>query len=197
MIYENFELLPEDLQGWNGDRAIFGKLIEELRPDLIIEVGSWKGMSSINMAGHLRRLGLSSKIYCIDTWLGSLDFWLYNIDFLNLKNGYPRVYEQFLSNVVHRGFQDLIEPLPMTSRTGARYLSGKGVQSSLIYIDASHEEEDVYSDLTDYIKLLRPGGVMFGDDWRYYGVRPAVERFSKERSLDLEIEEDHFWKIKH
>ena len=37
-IYNNLDLLPEDLQGWNGDSEIFNQLILEVNPKLLIEV---------------------------------------------------------------------------------------------------------------------------------------------------------------
>jgi len=195
-IYQGLDLLPLDASGWNGDRPIFGELVAGVRPDLIIEVGTWKGMSAFNMAGHVRKLGLDCKIYCVDTWLGNLEFWGAAGPEMDVVHGFPRVYRQFLSNVVHLGYQDMVVPYPMTSLIGAKYFLKMGISSKLIYVDASHEEEDVYPDVSWYWKVLAPGGVMFGDDWPYYGVRPAVERFARENSLGIELRENHFWMVK-
>lgn len=196
-IYDGLKLLPLDASGWNGDRKTFDRLVSSVRPGTVIEVGTWKGQSTFNMAGNIRKLGLQCKIYCIDTWLGSLEFWANDgpRESFELEHGYPIVYRQFLSNVIHLGFEDMIEPLPMTSSTGHKYLSMKAISAPLIYLDASHEEDDVYRDLVGYWDILDPGGIMFGDDWHYYGVRPAVERFAREKSLEIEVLEDHFWKI--
>src|SRR4051812_27015324 len=50
--YEGFDssAYPRDLHGWGGQSAVFRKLIFELRPRLIIEVGTWKGASAVEMA---------------------------------------------------------------------------------------------------------------------------------------------------
>jgi predicted O-methyltransferase YrrM len=71
----------------------------------------------------------------------------------------------------------------------ARWFARHQIQADLIYIDASHDEDDVYADLTHYWKLLRPGGIMLGDDWsdHWYGVICAVNRFAKEQQLPLKI----------
>ena len=37
----------------------------------------------------------------------------------------------------------------------------------MIYIDASHEEGHVFNDINNYWKLLKPGGVLFGDDFSH------------------------------
>ena len=47
---QGFNPLPTDLHGWNGKSDIFAKLIEEVRPKRIVEIGSWKGQSTITMA---------------------------------------------------------------------------------------------------------------------------------------------------
>ena len=200
-IYNNLDLLPEDLSGWNGDNKIFGQLIEKIKPNIIIEVGTWKGLSAINMGKHVKKNNLKTTIYCVDTWLGAIEFW----DKLNdtkernllLKNGYPQIYYQFLSNVVHNDLQDIILPFPNTSENGFRYFKSKQIKSDMIYIDASHEYDDVYRDVSNYINILNQGGVIFGDDYKHWvDVRNAVNNFTKEHNLHLEIIEDHFWLIK-
>lgn len=117
--YDGIDLLPEDLQGWNGNSKIFGDLIQKIKPNIIVEVGTWKGQLAINMAKVIRGLSLNCKIFCIDTWLGSIEFitTMKDTPERNLlhKNGYPQVYFQFLSNVVHNNFEDIIIPIPNTS----------------------------------------------------------------------------------
>ncbi|WP_295393325.1 class I SAM-dependent methyltransferase [uncultured Thiodictyon sp.] len=187
---------PPDLQGWGSQHPIFERLLAELRPRRVIEVGTWKGASALHMAECLRRLGIEAEIVCIDTWLGSLEFWKDKQDpdrylSLNLRNGYPSVYYQFLANVLKTGMQALITPFPQTARIGARWLTVHGVQAELIYIDASHEEEEVLSDLLDFWPLVAPGGVLLGDDHDEYwpGVRSAVARFTRQLGLQPEVDD--------
>ena len=198
-IYENLNLLPEDVTGWNGNSQIFDYLIEKLKPNIIIEVGTWKGQSAITMGNCVREKKLNSKIYCVDTWLGAIEFWTdlsYTIE-RNLlqKNGYPQIYYQFISNVVHNNLQDVIIPFPNTSLIAARFFEKKNIKSKMIYIDGSHDEDDVYLDLKYYFKLLEDGGVIFGDDLSWYQVRNAVEKFTNETGLIYESHPDNFWLI--
>lgn len=193
--------MPEDLQGWNGTSKIFAKLIDEVTPSRIIEVGTWKGLSAITMAKHIKAQKINCQIICVDTWLGALEFWskLKHTGERNLllKHGYPQIYYQFLSNVVHNDVQDIIIPFPNTSLIGARYLAQTGNTAKLIYIDASHDEPDVYADVKAYYELLETDGIIFGDDWKAWsGVRSAVNRFSEEMHLDLDIVENNFWIIR-
>lgn len=200
-IYKDFTPLPEDTSGWNGNSAVFNKLITEINPKTIIEVGSWKGQSAINMGKATKNLGLNTIIHCVDTWLGAIEFWstLNNTKERNLllHHGYPQIYYQFLSNVIHNNLQDTILPFPNTSENGFRYFRDIKLTADLIYIDASHEEEDVYKDINNYFTLLRNGGIIFGDDYHNWaGVKKSIDRFAKEQNLTLEILENNFWVIR-
>jgi len=200
--YEGFEWqsYPGDASGWGSDSPAFGELVSEIRPTRIIEVGTWKGGSALTLADHTARLGLDTEIICVDTWLGALEMWTDLDDperhgALALKHGYPTLYFQFLSNVCRAGRQDAITPFPVPSVTAAQWFALRDVRADMIYIDGSHEEEDVYQDLLAYWDLVRPGGVLFGDDWAWDGVRLAVERFAKENRLTIMHRHDK-WLLK-
>lgn len=201
-IYENLTLLPQQLTGWNGNKPIFRELIEKIKPTTIIEVGTWKGQSAITMGKTVKELGLNTTIHCVDTWLGAIEFWTTgkstNERNLLMTNGYPQVYFQFLSNVVHNNLQDTILPFPNTSENGYRYFQYYNITAQMIYIDASHEEDDVYKDLNNYYELLEKNGIMFGDDYQkdWPGVINSVNRFSKEKNIELEIIDNNFWVLK-
>jgi len=200
-IYDNLVLLQEDTQGWNGNSSVFELLITKINPKTIVEVGSWKGQSAITMGKVIKSKNINCKIFCIDTWLGALEFISHLKDTpernLLLKNGYPQIYYQFLSNVVHNKLQDVIIPIPNTSTIGFKYLNWLGIRPELIYIDASHEEEDVYLDLKNYYNLLADDGIIFGDDFNsWVGVKNAVSIFCKEKNLNFEIFENNFWIIR-
>lgn len=180
--------------GWHSESVVFKNLVRETRPKTIVEVGTWLGASAINMAKAAKEEGLDPKVYCVDTWLGAEEFWTKwsNTPERDLKcrNGYPLVYFDFLANVVEHGMQDVIVPVPNTSHIGSMILKHRGVEADLIYIDASHEYEDVKSDIRDYMPLLKGGGVMFGDDMDWDGVRDAVRDSLGE---SFEVVEDNFW----
>jgi hypothetical protein len=201
-VYENFTpVYSKDDSGWNGDKHSIKEFVKNIKPSVIIEVGTWKGFSAFNMCNVIREEKLNTKIYCVDTWLGSLEFWHNYSDTnktldLYLKNGYPQVYYQFLSNVVHHGVQDIIVPVPATSTTGAKILEHMNIQAELIYIDGSHETEDVYNDIKAYWPLLREGGIMFGDDWAWDKVKAAIWKYSGDNEKFYWTTEDDFWYMK-
>ena len=86
----------------------------------------------------------------------------------------------------------------MTSISAGELLAAYNVTADLIYIDAAHGEYEVYGDLTHYWPLVRPGGIMFGDDYytTWHGVIKAVNRFAYEHSLPLETNGGKWFMVK-
>lgn len=155
---------PKDLQGWNGDSVVIEKLVLQHRPHLVIEVGTWKGMSALSMHRHLANAGVEHEIVCIDTWLGSLEHMLWFRDELDYRGGRPTIFHQFMSNVVHESAEHAITPIAQDSVTAAKWLAHQRVRAPMIYLDASHEQGDVLRDIEAYWPLVSSGGVLFGDD---------------------------------
>ncbi len=186
--YENLKNLePSDLQGWDSTAEAFKKCIDELNPKLIIEVGTWKGASAVHMAKLLLEKTDDFEIVCIDTWLGSVEHWENNGEFLDgLENGRSTLYNQFLSNIIHEGLTEYITPFPVDSLNAVEFLKRKKVEADLIYIDAGHEYLSVKCDLYGYSKVLRDGGYMLGDDWFHEPIkRAAKEVFTEEKIIEL------------
>jgi hypothetical protein len=100
------------------------------------------------------------------------------------------VYVDFLKNVVSCKYEKNIIPIPNTSYTGAKILSYYRVKADIVYIDGSHEKEMVIQDILSYVGLLKQGGIMFGDDYDWYGIRHGVNHVFKK---DIEIYDKRFW----
>ncbi len=186
----DFSGIREDLQGWASTDPIFVQMLERVKPSLVVEVGTWKGASVVHMAQTARRLNLSTKFICVDTWLGSNDLLWLDPDYresLMLHHGYPTMFRQFIYNVIASGVAEDVYPLPMTSSAGCYILKRLNIIPDLVYIDAGHEEDEVAIDLKLYYDLLAPGGYMFGDDYHldWMGVVRAVNRFCADNNLFL------------
>ena len=187
--YEGFDPLPELVRGFASAGKPFEAVVERTQPQTIIEVGTWLGASAFTLAA----LAPQANILCVDTWLGSHTW--YGVPglwaTLNPRHGYPQIYYQFLSNVIHRGLTERITPLPLPSTQAAGVLRKVGLSADLIYIDGGHEEDEVMADLKAYWPLTKK--LLFGDDWGVYaGVASAVNAFAKQHRLKVEVIE-HKW----
>lgn len=176
--YAGFMPIKDDIQGWASTSEAFEDCIKKVNPKLIIEVGTWKGCSAIHMANICKKYYDDFEIVCIDTFLGSWEHWTTMNQFLpkeSLIHGRAHIYEQFLSNVILIGYTNHITPFPIDSVNGALCLKHWNVQADMIYIDAGHDYDSVFTDLTLYKDLVRPGGLLLGDDWFHQPIKEAVE----------------------
>lgn len=190
-----------DLQGWMCGQfpSTFESFLNDLKNRLennrliIIEVGTWKGLSTVTMANICKNNNINTKIIAVDTWLGAPEFWTHGYNGherqLIINNGYPNVFYTFTKNVKKLGHHDTILPFPISSVQGADVLTYYNAKADIIYIDASHEYDAVITDLNKYWPLLKEGGYMFGDDYigHWPGVVRAVDEFCAQKSLQLTV----------
>jgi predicted O-methyltransferase YrrM len=179
------DALPE---GWGSSHPYFKRYIDSIRPTFIVEVGTWLGGSAIHMGHLLRAAGLGdSCVLCIDTWLGSSEHFLQDQERRQLKiaNGRATFYDDFLRNVVDHGLQDIIVPFSITSIAAAEVLRERNLKPDLIYLDGDHTVRGARADLELYWEILRPGGVLLGDDFDWHEVHMNVLEFAYLQKLEF------------
>jgi hypothetical protein len=180
-IWEGFQparLAQPAIQGWNGDHPVLAQLAGIATEKIVIDVGVWKGQSTITMAAAMKRAQLDSCVIAVDTFLGSVEHW--GAALYTRANGMPDLYQTFLENAYYSGVADYIVPLPQTSTTAARILHFFDITAAVVHIDASHEYPDVMRDAEEFWKLLGEGGFLIGDD--YIETWPGVVRAAGEFS---------------
>jgi predicted O-methyltransferase YrrM len=176
-----------DLQGWGSKDPIFEYLLPKIKPNLIIELGTWKGVSAIHMINLCLKYKFECEILCIDTFTGSSEHWLKNIFFdkLKIKNGFPSIYNIFLTNIHYLKLEKKITPLPTSTNVAIEILKFLKIKSNFIYIDASHSYNDVKNDTLNYKELLEENGLILFDDFHWRGVNKAVKEMSEFLQLKL------------
>lgn len=189
-IFDGLQVLNEDLQGWASTDGSFKELIEKIKPKTIVEVGTWKGASAVNMAKLALEQGIlpdELEVVCVDTFLGSVEHYtmLSTFNTENRKHGRPVIYEQFLSNIVHQDLTNVITPFPIDSGNGALALNDWKVQADLVYVDAAHDFEYVQVDFIRYANILRPGGYMLIDDWHHQPIKEAAKNIFGEKVFEI------------
>lgn len=183
---------------WTMSHTVAERALARVPCGNVLEVGSWTGTGTIRMASVVKALCTGGRrwpsIVALDTWLGSPEFylmgnasWWEDTGFMT-KDGVPHGYLQYLFNIKHAHQDDIVVPFPQSTTIGVKVLFAKGIRFDAIYIDASHEYEDVWQDLNCFWNLLRSGGIMFGDDYSAWpGVKRAVDAFASGRGLQLEL----------
>jgi hypothetical protein len=186
-----------DPQGWNGDHPALQRLAGA-GGSIVIDVGVWKGQSTISMALAMKNAGIDGCVIAVDTFLGSVENWTGEGELFARVVGRPNLYETFLNNVVAAEATGYIVPLAQTSATAALILHRAGIRASVIHVDAAHDYEAVLQDIKVYWELLIPHGYMIGDDYHeiWPGVVRAAGEFSASTGRPLTIE-PHKWILQH
>ena len=151
--------VPPDGHCWFNEREngrVFNALMgnRDSQKRLYAEIGTWTGAGST--AWVIQNTNLD--VICIDTWEGSTE----HHDYEDYRRRLPTLYETFCVNLW--GAQQRITPLRASSDDALDILVKHEVYPDFIYIDGSHEEEDVYNDISKTLKTF-PDAVIFGDDF--------------------------------
>jgi hypothetical protein len=191
-IWANYQRgdAPPDLQGWAGNHPSLGMLASQPGAKIVVDVGVWKGQSTINMAGAMKAAGIDGCIVAVDTFLGSPEHWWMGGDLFNRVMGRPDIYDRFLRNVYDAGLTDYVVPMPQTSVTAAYVLKRHNITPAVVHVDAAHEYADVIRDVENYWEILSVGGYMIGDDYDHVwpGVVRAAGEFSARVNRPLNIQ---------
>ena len=126
------------VEGWLTDaegEALFSLAKGCRPPGVIVEIGSWKGKSTTWLAkGSISGSGL--RICAIDPHLGgSAD---------SVEKPPMGTFEDFAANMKRAGIDGLVTPYVMTSAEAAPKVTDK---VALVFVDGSHEYEDVKLDV--------------------------------------------------
>jgi len=85
-----------------------------------------------------------------------------------------------------------VEILRLTSKEAIKILD----PVDLIFLDGSHEYEDVKWECENYSKLVNSGGVLSGHDYNIFeGVNNAVDEFSKKIDKPVQFLDGNIWYI--
>ena len=139
-----------------------------------VEVGSWKGRSGVYMGVEIVNSGKEQSLVCVDIWVGSAE-----------HQGMGILNEDWL----YMEFQKNIEPVNAQRPGTIEFIRGKSmdvVESiqnfslDFVFIDASHEYEDVIADINSWYPKVKEGGVIAGHDYPHWpGVKKAVDEYFK------------------
>ncbi|XP_062193187.1 uncharacterized protein LOC133896604 [Phragmites australis] len=186
-------------RGWGSTGAVFAELIEEVRPDTIIELGAFLGASALHMAAVSKNLSLSPAILCIDDFRGWPAFReRFRRDVPPQRHGDALLLPQFMANVAAAGPDSTarVLPLPFSTASTLTALCEWGIYADLIEVDAGHDFHSAWADINMAWAVLRPGGVMFGHDYFTSaddrGVRRAVTLFARVKGLTVRPHGQHW-----
>ncbi|MEZ6063334.1 MAG: hypothetical protein R3C19_23550 [Planctomycetaceae bacterium] len=165
---------------------VLRRMIDELRPKLIVEVGSWLGGSTRLLLSHS-----AAFVVAIDTWLGSEEHqpgreWMER--HRSRQNVLNRLFETFLVNCWP--YRSRLIPLRTCSIDGLHQVARHGLQPNLILLDGAHDFLSVATELRLCGRLFPNANIVVDDfvqgaAW-LAGLVRAVEDFAVQQPYELE-----------
>lgn len=140
-------MLPSELD-WLAEQAQFYHTI--------VEIGCWRGRSTSALAQYT-----PGVVYAIDDFIGPRDTAVETKSPGENRNIFERNLSEFKNKVVtviadHSNIPDNI-PSP-----------------DMVFLDGSHEYEDIKRDIDYWFERLQPNGLICGHDFNWPGVYKAV-----------------------
>jgi len=167
------EQVADRIDGWLWEEE--GKLLYNLakknKAGAIIEIGSWKGKSTVYL-GMGSMVGGKASVYAIDPHSGTLE---------HQRNDSISTLNEFKENIEKAALKDIVCPIVKTSKEASiNWQKPVG----FIFIDGGHEYEFVEEDFRLWFPFVINGGIMaFHDSSNWDGPRRVVEKYVYQSGL--------------
>jgi predicted O-methyltransferase YrrM len=154
-------------EAWSLHRAV--ATFPAAGPVRVVEIGSWKGRSTIALASAVAARPEGGVVHAIDPHRGGVPHRFF---------GEEDTFDQFLANLERAGLSGVVEPIRATSAAARGAVADASVH--VLFVDGSHRLEDVLADIEMWEPSLCPGArVAFHDSVSHPGVHGAL----RERAL--------------
>jgi hypothetical protein len=173
---------PGNLGTWSGHLAFAHDLIADLRPSLLVELGTHWGESYFTFCQSVFQNRVDCVCYAVDHWLGEPHAGHYGEEvFADVQQFNERHYRGF-SYLLRTGFDEAREQFADES-------------IDLLHIDGLHTYEAVSHDFHTWLPKVKPGGLILMHDIAVrhadFGVWRLWDELKNEFALRFEFH--HWW----
>lgn len=163
----------DSIEGWQCAENLAWLAEQAAKAHVIVELGVWKGKSTACLAEHT-----PGVVFAVDHWLGSEDERQTFHAEANTPDGSASVLAQAKANLAEFIYAGKVFLLQMDSDVAAQRLSRilEHRKADLVFIDGCHKYQVVCRDNWNFRPLLRPGGILCGDDCEKPGVKQAIDQ---------------------
>jgi len=151
-----------DEEAWQLHKAARSLARHEHAPK-VVEIGSWKGRSTVALALGLP-VGGAGRVFAIDPHTGSRE---HRVDANAVDT-----FAGFRANLKRAGVEDRVTPIRDSSLAARSLFEDATVP--LLFVDGSHEYEDVSADIAAWQTALTDGAVVAFNDPAWPGVNRAL-----------------------
>jgi SAM-dependent methyltransferase len=149
-----------------------------------VEIGCWKGKSSAYMCVEIANSGKEIDFYCVDIWNCKIDLRVNHSQMYKFKKSelceLYELYDVFKFNM--KPLENYYKSMKITSVEASKKFEDNSID--FVFIDASHEYEDVKNDIISWMPKVKSGGILAGHD---YPCTPSVYRAVNELVDNIEV----------
>lgn len=164
----------DGIEGWltDAEGILLENLARENKTGNIVEIGSWKGKSTIRLAkGTIA--GKKNMVFAIDPHTGSPEHKKALGEDLN-------TYQEFEQNIKKAGVENYVVPIVETSEEAAITFNAP---VGLVFVDGNHEYEYVKKDFDLWYPKLVSGGIIAFHDNNWPGPKKLIDEISSNPDL--------------
>jgi hypothetical protein len=136
---------------WHEHAPFAFWLVEQLRPNLLVELGTYYGFSFFAFCQAIRMAGLSTAAFAVDLWTGDEHAGFYGEEVYQSVESYCREHYSDIATLMRMSFADALQ-----------YFEDGSID--LLHIDGRHYEQDVRSDFENWLPKLSDRAVVLLHD---------------------------------
>lgn len=142
---------PGGIGNWSGHLAFANDLIAEMRPGLLVELGTHYGESYFGFCQAVSENNVACSCYAVDTWVGERHASVYDESVYEEVSSYNSTHYGNFSYLLRTTFDDALAQFSDDS-------------IDILHIDGLHTYEAVSHDFRTWFNKVKPGGIVLMHD---------------------------------
>jgi predicted O-methyltransferase YrrM len=160
----------EGVEGWLSfaeAMALYRMVVDHPTPGpiTVVEIGSWKGRSTIALAQAVKDRPSGGLVHAIDPHTGSEEH--------HREFGKVDTFDEFRQNIEGARVADLVHPIREFSTDAARQFEPQCVHA--LFVDGAHDYTNVRRDVSDWLPRLANRSHVAFNDVNWLGVFRALQ----------------------
>ncbi|HMO74078.1 MAG TPA: class I SAM-dependent methyltransferase [Sphingopyxis sp.] len=170
------------VQGWASFIGLYKEVIDSLPYGLIVEIGTWKGKSAAFAGVEIINSGKPIRFVTVDHFQGSPN----HRDCEDVKT----LEQQARANL--KPVASVVDVLALPSVEAAATFEDGSID--FLFIDGTHDYENVKADLLAWKPKVKAGGLIAGDDANWDGVKEAAREILGEIVIVEPSPKGRYWR---
>ncbi|MBP2111658.1 class I SAM-dependent methyltransferase [Paenibacillus silagei] len=150
-VFETDHLGTNIYTAWMGHRRFGYDLISNMKPNRMVELGTYFGTSHFVFCQAVKDEGLTTECYAVDTWAGDNHSGSYPESFFESVLSASQTYYPGISKLMRMTFDEAVSQFPDES-------------IDLLHIDGFHTYEAVKHDFETWLPKLAVNGIVLMHD---------------------------------